>query len=114
MLDDGLFDAGPARPSLRARLLSTYIRLAIKPHSKHGFDVAWARRVLEKPVVPTCGTNRILVEPVCIGALGGEAVQPRRPDDTGRTILYRAIRQRGKGFRMRSASRGGAELPRCR
>jgi len=31
MLDDGVLEAGPARPSLRARLLSAYIRLAIKP-----------------------------------------------------------------------------------
>jgi acetyl esterase/lipase len=87
MLDGGMLEAGRARPSLRARLLSAYIKLAIKPHSKGGFDVAWARRVLEKPVVRTRITDRILVEPVRIGALAAEAVQPRRPD-AGRTILY--------------------------
>jgi len=88
MLDDLVLKAGPARPSLRARLLSAYIRLAIKPHSRSGFDVAWARRVLEKPVIRTRITNRIVVDPVRFGAIGGEAVQPRRLDGAGRTILY--------------------------
>lgn len=88
MLDDGVVEAGPARPSLRARLLSAYIRVAIKPHSRRGFDVAWARRVLEKPVVRARITDRILVEPARLGALEGEAVQPRRLNGARRTILY--------------------------
>ena len=73
-LTAGALEAGPARPSLRARLLSTYIRSAIKPHSRLGFDVAWARRFLEKPVLRTRITKRIVVEPVRIGAVEGEAV----------------------------------------
>ena len=88
MPDDGALEAGPARPSLRARLLSAYIRWAIKPHSRLGFDVAWARRFLEKPVLRTRITKRIVVEPIRIGAVEGEAVQPRRLDGAGRTILY--------------------------
>lgn len=88
MPDDGALEAGPARPSLRARLLSTYIRWAIKPRSRHGFDVVWARRFLEKPVVRTRITNRIVVEPIRIGTIGGEAVQSRRLNGTRRTVLY--------------------------
>ena len=88
MPDDEALEAGPARPSFRARLLSAYIRAAIKPHSRRGFDVAWARRVLEKPVRRVRVTKRVLVEPIRIGAIGGEAVQPRRLDGARRTILY--------------------------
>lgn len=79
---------GPSQPSIRARLLSAYIRRAIKPRSRRGFDVAWARRVLAKPVLRSRIPPGLLVEAAQIGTTAAEIIRPARCDAGGRTILF--------------------------
>jgi monoterpene epsilon-lactone hydrolase len=74
--------------SLQARLLSAYIRMAIKPRSRQGFDVVWARRVLGDPPLQPRVSPRFMVEPIRLGGAPGEAVRPSGLERPRRTILF--------------------------
>jgi epsilon-lactone hydrolase len=88
MHDTAVQNTGPTHPSFRARLLSGYIRLAIKPKSRNGFDVGWARRVLGKPVVPAHVPRGIVIESTLIGAISAEIIHSARREGAQRTILF--------------------------